>query len=108
MPRDNTSLAALDMSDHVPFYPTLRREGLNFHDTFLGIILAEDRYTGFNRRLGNFNRLGFRDHYQTNSLWITVAFICGSCNLFKGMEITFTNGCDKVRHVVIIIVPFLI
>src|SRR5258706_15720411 len=100
---NETGFAALHMSNHVPFYPTLRCKRLNFHDTFLGIILTEELCTRFDRSLRNFDWLRLGDHHQADPIWIAVAFARRFFNLLKSLEITFADCCNKVGHMVIII-----
>src|SRR5215212_9857917 len=99
----NARFAALHMTDHMPFYPTLPREGLNFHNTLFGIVLSQNTHAGFNGSLTHFNRLCFRHDHQPDFMGMAAAFTRSFCDLVKSVLIIFANRGNEVGHGIIII-----
>ena len=81
--RHEPSLTTLYVTKHVPFYPTLKRQKLNFRDTFFRIILPQYADTGFNGGLYNFQRLKFSNNDQSNIIRSASAFMRGCCDLIQ-------------------------
>ena len=87
--------AALHVTDHVPFYTTLRGERLNFRNTFFGIILTQDARARLDGGLDNFKRLRLGDDHEANLIGIASAFSCGGGDLVEGEEVFFADGGDE-------------
>src|SRR6187549_3022611 len=98
-------LAALHMTDHMPFYTCLQRQRLDFRDSLFGIIFSQDSDTCFDGSLDYFQGLGLGHHYEPDCLCISSGAVCCICNLIENALIIFPNGGDGVIHKVIIIAP---
>ena len=81
VPSHALCLAALYVTDHVPFYRRKFLQSLNFHYTFLGVILPEDKCPRFDRSAGDFHRLGFCDHHQFDRIGTPPRSFCRRCDL---------------------------
>src|SRR5512145_1195930 len=95
--------SALHMTDHVPFYRTLRGEGLDFRNSLFWIVLPKNMDACFNRSLHYLDRLRFCDDNQTNFFWIAIALASSRCNLIECGLVIFADGGNDVGHGVIII-----
>src|SRR5215207_3372982 len=99
----NARFAALHMTDHMPFYPTLPGEGLNFHDTLFGIVLSQNTHPCCNGSLNYFKRLCLRHDHQSDFIGVTAAFTRGAGNLVESVLMVFTNRGNEIGHEIIII-----
>jgi hypothetical protein len=76
VPGHKRRFATLNVADHVPFYSRIFRHRLNFRDTFLGVILAEDPHPGFDCSLHDLQRLRLRDNHQLYRIRQPPRFFC--------------------------------
>src|SRR5215212_1075257 len=95
--------SALHMTNHVPFYPTLLRQRLNFRNSLFSIVLPKNTHPRLDCSLSDFYRLGFGDDHQSDCLWVTITFTRGICDLVERELIIFANRGDKIGHEIIII-----
>src|SRR5215208_5798350 len=102
-----TGFTALDMTDHVPFYPTLQGECLDFGDALFRIILPKDADPCFQGRLNNFNRLRFSHDDQTGFVRFSVRPAGCGCDSIQDPLMIFANGVNKFGHTTIIYRTFL-
>src|SRR5262245_25577923 len=98
---------ALHVTDHVPFYPTLYGEGLDFRDTLFRVILTKDANTRFNRCLNDLQGLGLGYDNEMDFARITAGPPCCLCDLIEDTLIILPDDNDDVIHGMIIISPFI-
>ncbi len=103
MIRHQARLAALHVTDHMPFYTCLRGQGLDFHHTLLRVILAEDAHARFDGCPDGFQRLCLGHHNKPDLPQIPPGTPRRVGNLIQHAQVILPDGYDGGVHGVIII-----
>src|SRR5581483_1901056 len=94
--------AALDVTDHVPFYRRLRFQSENFFNGFLGVIFSQNFRARFDRGLNDLDRVSLGDDHEPHRLGRSSDFARRGGNGVQGFLIAFADGKNEIKHEVIL------